>query len=113
MPWCLLYSFSFFFNDTATTEIYALSLHDALPIFPQVPCFKIGSIESFGLRFSEPFIRPCPATKGKSLTLSFFKTSYLCNRESLASTSLLFNSSKKQSILPSAKIPSQIGRAHV
>src|SRR2546426_2473151 len=25
--WC-----SFFFNDTATTEIYTLSLHDALPI---------------------------------------------------------------------------------
>src|SRR5438477_13000028 len=28
-----LISFSFFFNDTATTEIYTLSLHDALPIF--------------------------------------------------------------------------------
>src|SRR5688572_20544690 len=26
-------SFIFFFNDTATTEIYTLSLHDALPIF--------------------------------------------------------------------------------
>src|SRR2546426_12166947 len=26
----------FFFNDTATTEIYTLSLHDALPIFPIV-----------------------------------------------------------------------------
>src|SRR5256885_6841694 len=26
----------FFFNDTATTEIYTLSLHDALPIFVQV-----------------------------------------------------------------------------
>src|SRR6266542_5689291 len=25
-------SFFFFFNDTATTEIYPLSLHDALPI---------------------------------------------------------------------------------
>src|SRR5260370_35105889 len=25
----------FFFNDTATTEIYTLSLHDALPIFPR------------------------------------------------------------------------------
>src|SRR3712207_7504628 len=25
----------FFFNDTATTEIYTLSLHDALPIFIQ------------------------------------------------------------------------------
>src|SRR5688572_31689989 len=29
----ILSSFFFFFNDTATTEIYTLSLHDALPIF--------------------------------------------------------------------------------
>src|SRR2546430_15572244 len=28
-----LFSSFFFFNDTATTEIYTLSLHDALPIF--------------------------------------------------------------------------------
>src|SRR6266571_8752568 len=27
----------FFFNDTATTEIYTLSLHDALPIFLHRP----------------------------------------------------------------------------
>src|SRR2546430_12183302 len=27
-----MYVFFFFFNDTATTEIYTLSLHDALPI---------------------------------------------------------------------------------
>src|SRR2546426_7842363 len=27
-------SYFFFFNDTATTEIYTLSLHDALPILP-------------------------------------------------------------------------------
>src|SRR3712207_8137881 len=27
----------FFFNDTATTEIYTLSLHDALPICPLRP----------------------------------------------------------------------------
>src|SRR3712207_8522695 len=27
--------FFFFFNDTATTEIYTLSLHDALPIFEE------------------------------------------------------------------------------
>ena len=25
-----------FFNDTATTEIYTLSLHDALPIFKNI-----------------------------------------------------------------------------
>src|SRR2546430_5370368 len=29
IPFCF---FFFFFNDTATTEIYTLSLHDALPI---------------------------------------------------------------------------------
>src|SRR5690349_23163082 len=28
----LMIASSFFFNDTATTEIYTLSLHDALPI---------------------------------------------------------------------------------
>src|SRR3712207_8751521 len=27
----------FFFNDTATTEIYTLSLHDALPIWVSAP----------------------------------------------------------------------------
>src|SRR2546430_15285800 len=35
LQWCAMapvLSF-FFFNDTATTEIYTLSLHDALPIF--------------------------------------------------------------------------------
>src|SRR6202042_2838533 len=31
------FPFFFFFNDTATTEIYTLSLHDALPIF-RAPC---------------------------------------------------------------------------
>src|SRR2546427_3140208 len=30
--------FFFFFNDTATTEIYTLSLHDALPISMRPPC---------------------------------------------------------------------------
>src|SRR6266496_838568 len=35
MCWCAActLSFVFFFNDTATTEIYTLSLHDALPIW--------------------------------------------------------------------------------
>src|ERR1039457_2200903 len=30
--WCMFCLFCFFFNDTATTEIYTLSLHDVLPI---------------------------------------------------------------------------------
>src|SRR2546422_11480838 len=32
----LVFSFFFFFNDTATTEIYTLSLHDALPISTEI-----------------------------------------------------------------------------
>src|SRR2546430_669441 len=31
----LLFFLFFFFNDTATTEIYTLSLHDALPIYTE------------------------------------------------------------------------------
>src|SRR5467141_5222426 len=31
----------FFFNDTATTEIYTLSLHDALPISNGRPCESV------------------------------------------------------------------------
>src|SRR2546426_12651213 len=37
----IIYVF-FFFNDTATTEIYTLSLHDALPILPSDPA--IGTL---------------------------------------------------------------------
>src|SRR2546427_6126871 len=45
---CPFFCFFFFFNDTATTEIYTLSLHDALPILgrrrqdnvPYVPQIK-------------------------------------------------------------------------
>src|SRR5256885_5337465 len=33
MTHSLVSIFFFFFNDTATTEIYTLSLHDALPIY--------------------------------------------------------------------------------
>src|SRR2546429_5264675 len=37
----------FFFNDTATTEIYTLSLHDALPIFA-LPAPARVEVESLG-----------------------------------------------------------------
>src|SRR2546429_2221864 len=49
----IIYFVFFFFNDTATTEIYTLSLHDALPIFllwQKIPIaaavLLCGSIES-------------------------------------------------------------------
>src|SRR5436189_1314694 len=46
---------SFFFNDTATTEIYTLSLHDALPI---LAAFMAGlALGSFLLGRRAPRIR--------------------------------------------------------
>src|SRR3712207_8502337 len=36
----------FFFNDTATTEIYTLSLHDALPIYPSPVMITSGKLNS-------------------------------------------------------------------
>src|SRR2546422_8815329 len=37
-PAPVLFLILFFFNDTATTEIYTLSLHDALPISRDISC---------------------------------------------------------------------------
>src|SRR5256885_14553878 len=48
---CSLFFF-FFFNDTATTEIYTLSLHDALPI-----CVDCSSL-MFGLWFGAGWPSP-------------------------------------------------------
>src|SRR2546422_6399041 len=41
--WSSFFPF-FFFNDTATTEIYTLSLHDALPIY-----FICGQLAAFSV----------------------------------------------------------------
>src|SRR3712207_9382921 len=38
--------FFFFFNDTATTEIYTLSLHDALPIYSDYANFAVSTANS-------------------------------------------------------------------
>src|SRR3712207_8173122 len=47
-----------FFNDTATTEIYTLSLHDALPICAAVPSgASTGEFEATELRDGgEPYL---------------------------------------------------------
>src|SRR3989454_5628709 len=50
----------FFFNDTATTEIYTLSLHDALPIYRR-RALRHGPPPGPGRRAAEqPAHRPCP-----------------------------------------------------
>src|SRR6266496_6601352 len=48
---CKLLFFFFFFNDTPTTEIYTLSLHDALPISDRyLPDKAIDLIDEAGSR---------------------------------------------------------------
>src|SRR3989442_3762226 len=63
--YCLL--FFFFFNDTATTEIYTLSLHDALPIYPEnslaaVP-WRRRAVDRRGAWWLAPVGRPADAAR--------------------------------------------------
>ena len=41
----------FFFNDTATTEIYTLSLHDALPILLLLSDESVSTMADNGTNF--------------------------------------------------------------
>src|SRR2546430_11506552 len=50
----LFLSFFFFFNDTATTEIYTLSLHDALPISPRAGSGADARPHARGARGARP-----------------------------------------------------------
>ena len=45
----------FFFNDTATTEIYTLSLHDALPICPEFSFERRGLAYEITIKPEIPF----------------------------------------------------------
>src|SRR2546425_3254943 len=55
---CLLLIFLFFFfNDTATTEIYTLSLHDALPIYSAMKAGLTGIIRCLALEQAKRKIR--------------------------------------------------------
>src|SRR3712207_9525789 len=54
----------FFFNDTATTEIYTLSLHDALPIFgPFMGQGHFVTITDYGT--GKPYTSTTPLVTGE------------------------------------------------
>src|SRR5258707_8195587 len=80
--------FFFFFNDTATTEIYTLSLHDALPICVEYLCLRR--------------VLPCAvALSSSSLSLrSEEHTSELQSRQYLVCRLLLEKKNRNGTILP-------------
>src|SRR3712207_9316702 len=82
-----LFLFFFFFNDTATTEIYTLSLHDALPI---LVLLKVSSRISTPLGFPEKMSSTSPC-----------KTSLTASRRSPAMLLLLSRSEEHTSELQS------------
>src|SRR5256885_10211425 len=57
----------FFFNDTATTEIYPLSLHDALPICCLLPVIG-GDLERGGTPGTSPAMVALPAGADRKST---------------------------------------------
>src|SRR3712207_7785401 len=72
----------FFFNDTATTEIYTLSLHDALPIFASSPDAHHLERDAFtGLLAQSPPPRcACPRDRSEEHTSELQSRQYLVCR---------------------------------
>src|SRR5436190_2905556 len=66
----------FFFNDTATTEIYTLSLHDALPISPRRAAAARGGPPWSSRTARRPACRPPPDRKSTRLNSSHTVISY-------------------------------------
>src|SRR3712207_7635251 len=93
-----IYVFFFFFNDTATTEIYTLSLHDALPISRETGCR--GAPRSPGWRSAvRPRRRRAPRSRTswpRRATRSGEHTSELQSRQYLVCR-LLLGKKKKNS----------------
>src|SRR3989442_3215584 len=66
----------FFFNDTATTEIYTLSLHDALPIYASVTCQRSEAILRYTHQVKHSGCRTFEDRKSTRLNSSHVRTSY-------------------------------------
>src|SRR2546421_1155742 len=107
LPTSLL-SYFFFFNDTATTEIYTLSLHDALPILHNL-ALQLNSwghpttvvTSNMGDYPDAPFVRRV-GTSRVIYSRSEEHTSELQSRSDLVCRLLL---EKKKRITPTRQIP--------
>src|SRR3712207_9320266 len=90
----------FFFNDTATTEIYTLSLHDALPIFLRAHQQRALWAEHYLLQSVKEvllgdFLLLAAGRQERSLVRSEEHTSELQSRQYLVCRLLLEKKKKK------------------
>src|SRR2546422_10143809 len=80
----------FFFNDTATTEIYTLSLHDALPIYRGLDVHDEGQTDPRALRPAPDQLTPsCGRLSPQASSRSEEHTSELQSRLHLVCRLLL------------------------
>src|SRR5262249_60981170 len=102
-PLLLLVSHSlfFFFNDTATTEIYTLSLHDALPILVAACPGAGGAGRSAGCRH-----RRCRGFRRQAVPRSEEHTSELQSLTNLVCRLLLEKKKNTSTQLHQCKTPS-------
>src|SRR2546427_1973138 len=87
------FSFFFFFNDTATTEIYTLSLHDALPISRRLRALTLWLLGRFGGAFRP--MRRLPLAPLRRELRSEEHTSELQSQSNLVCRLLLEKKKKK------------------
>src|SRR3712207_7208954 len=100
----------FFFNDTATTEIYTLSLHDALPIFTVkgqgltpaakrlTSCKNSGAVVSVESNSTASSTRPASDRKSTRLNSSHANISYavFCLKKKKKNTNTISQSIQNQ-----------------
>src|SRR2546421_12371774 len=79
----------FFFNDTATTEIYTLSLHDALPIYASDPFAVQDRVAAGIVRMLELELKPQERQALRAYGRSEEHTSELQSRSDLVCRLLL------------------------
>src|SRR5258708_28248029 len=101
----LLHFLLFFFNDTATTEIYTLSLHDALPISPETLLHSLArSRLNFDVDQKRAFIDRTDADEQVQLARSEEHTSELQSPDHLVCRLLL---EKKKQTTSNSHIPNR------
>src|SRR2546426_7654815 len=95
----------FFFNDTATTEIYTLSLHDALPISPmaeevrRTPTLKLAFSGGIGVFFLDFFDQWDPRSPWHDRRVRL-AASYAVDRRTLSEAETLGASKPTGNIVP-------------